>query len=117
MKEKAQCILWYYVTKSPVTVQWKIRNEYGRPLPHVKNIKVWYSKFVETGNVGDLNRSDRPCVSDETVDAVREAFQRRPGKSMHRASNELHVPHSTAVKILQKRLKLYAYKMQTVQSL
>jgi len=28
-------------------------------------------------------------VSDETVDGVREAFQRRPGKSTHRASNVL----------------------------
>jgi len=39
-------------------------------------------------------------VSDETVDAVREAFQRSPGKSMRRASYELRVSQSTVVKIL-----------------
>ena len=42
-------------------------------------------------------------MSDETVDAVREAFQRSPGKSTRRASNELRVPLSTAVKILHKQ--------------
>ena len=78
MKEKAQCVLWYHETKSPVTVQRKFRNEYGQPQSDVKSIKAWYSKFVETGSVGDLNRSGRPSVSDETVDAVREAFQRSP---------------------------------------
>ena len=57
MKEKAQCVLWHHGTKSPVTVQRKFRNEYRRPPPDVKSIKTWYSKFVETGSVGDLNRS------------------------------------------------------------
>jgi hypothetical protein len=72
---------------------------------------------VETGSVGNLNRSDRPSVSDETVEAMREACQRSPGKSTRRASNKLHVPQSTVVKILHKQLKLYAYKVQIVQSL
>ena len=48
---------------------------------------------------------------------MREAFQRSPGKSTRRASNELHLPQSTVVKILHKRLKLYACKVQIVQSL
>jgi len=41
-------------------------------------------------------------VSDETVDAVREAFRPSPDKSTHRASNELRVHQSTAVKVLYK---------------
>ena len=41
-------------------------------------------------------------MSDETVDAVREAFRRIPGKSTRRASNDLRVPQSTTVKILGK---------------
>jgi len=74
------------------SVQRKFKNEYGRPPPAVKSIKAWYSKFVETDSVGDLNRSGRPSVSDETIDAVRVALQRSPGKSTRRASNELRVP-------------------------
>ena len=68
-----------------------------------KSIKAWYSKFVQTGSVGDLNRSGRPSVSVKTVDAVREAFQRSPGKSKRRVSNKLRVPQSTVVKILSKQ--------------
>jgi len=102
MKEKAHCVLWYYKTKSPVSVQRKFRNEYGRPPPDVKSVKAWYSKFAETGSLGDLNRNGRSSVSDETVDAVHETFQCSPGKSMRCASNELHVPQSTVVKILHK---------------
>jgi len=107
INEKVQCVLWYSETKSPVTVQRKFRNEYGRPPPDGKNIKAWYSKFVETSSVGDLNRSGRPSVSDETVDAVREAFQTSPGKATLLASNELRVVYSTVstvVKILHKKL-------------
>jgi len=60
MKEKAQCVLWYHETKSPVTVQRKFRNAYGRPPPDVENIKAWYSKFVGTGIVGDLTEVAGP---------------------------------------------------------
>jgi len=44
-------------------------------------------------------------VSDETVDGVRETFQRSPGKSTRRASNWLPVPQRTVFKILRKNLK------------
>jgi len=112
MKEKAQCVLRYQETKSPVSVQRKFRNEYGRRPPDVKSLKAWYSKFVGTGSVGDLDRSGRPSVSDETVDTVREAFHRSPGKSTRRASNELRVPQSTVVHILHKYTRL----IQTVST-
>jgi len=65
------------------------KNEYGRLPAEVTSIKAWYSKFVETDSFGDLDGSDRPSVSDENVDAVREVFQRSPGKSTRSASNML----------------------------
>jgi len=71
MKENAQCVLWHHETKSPVTVQRKFINEYGQPPPDVKRIKAWYWESVETGSVGDLNRSGRPSVSDEIVHVKR----------------------------------------------
>ena len=46
MKEKAQCVLWYYVTKSRVIVQRKFRNEYVKdkvfstPVPDITNLKA-----------------------------------------------------------------------------
>jgi len=56
-------------------------SELRRPPTDVNSIKAWYSKFEETGSIGDLHTSVRPRVSHETVDAVLEAFQRSPGKS------------------------------------
>ena len=66
MEEKSQCVLWYHETKSPVTVQRKFRNEYGRPPPDVTSIKAWYSKFVETGSVGDLKRTVTEDILENT---------------------------------------------------
>jgi hypothetical protein len=56
-------------------------------------------------------------VSEDTLDAVRDASQRSPRKSARRASHELLIPQRTVVKILHKRLCLCAYKVQLVQSL
>ena len=83
------CVLWCHEPKSPLTVQRKYRNDYRRLPADVKNIKAWHSKFVENGNVGDHDRSGRPSVSAETVGAVREAFQRTPGKPTRRDSSML----------------------------
>jgi hypothetical protein len=102
MKGKAQCVFWFHETKSPLTVERNFRCEYGRPLSDVKSITGWYAKFKETGNVGNHKRTARPSVSEETVDAVRDAFQRSPWKSNCRASHELRIPQSTVVKILHK---------------
>lgn len=64
LQEKAQCVLCYHEINFPVTIRRKFRNEYGRELPDVKTIKVW------TGRVGDLERTGRPSVNEETADVV-----------------------------------------------
>jgi hypothetical protein len=56
-------------------------------------------------------------VSEEAVAAVLAVFQRSPRKSTRRASHELRVLESTVVNILQKRLRLCAYKVQLAQAL
>ena len=72
---------------------------------------------METGSILDSKRSGRPNIDKETVDAVRVAFHRSPRKSIRIASNELAIPGSTAHKVLHKRLRLHAYKLQIVQAL
>lgn len=116
-QEKAQCVLWFHETKSPISVQRTFRTSYGRSPPDVKSIKRWYEKFKETGSVEDLPRSGRPSVSEATVDRVRQSFQRSPSKSTRQASRELQIPQASVVKILHKRLRLHAYKVQIVQAL
>ena len=72
---------------------------------------------METGSILDRKRSGRPSIDEETVDAVRVAFHRSPRKSIRVASNELAIPRSTVHKVLHKRLRLHAYKLQIVQAL
>lgn len=110
-------MLWYHESKSPITVQRNFRREYGRPPPDSKSIVAWYAKFKESGSVFDLPRTGRPSVSEEKVEVVRQAFVRSPSKSTRRASSELGIPQSTVNKILNKKLRLHAYKVQILHHL
>ena len=117
IQQKAQCVLWYNELKSPTAVQRKFRNEFGQDPPHTNSIKKWFKNFMETGSILDRKRSGRPSIDEDTVDAVRVAFHRSPRKSVRVASNELAIPRSTVHKVLHKRLRLHAYKLQIVQAL
>ena len=112
IQQKAQCVLWYNELKSPTAVQRKFRNEFGQDPPHTNSIKSWFKNFMETGSILDRKRSGRPSIDEETVDVVRVAFHRSPRKSIRVASNELAIPRSTVHKVLHKRLRLHAYKLQ-----
>ena len=72
---------------------------------------------METGSILDRKKSGRPSIDEESVDAVRVAFYRSPRKSVRVASNELAIPRRTVHKVLNKRLRLHAYKSQIVQAL
>ncbi|GBM91196.1 hypothetical protein AVEN_184532-1 [Araneus ventricosus] len=117
IEQKAQCVLCFHGTKSPINVQRAFRCCYGRNPPDTKSIKRWYEKFKETGSVTDLPRSVRPSVSEATVELVRQSFHRSPTKSTRQASRELQIPQTSLVRILHKRLRLHAYKVHIVQDL
>jgi hypothetical protein len=98
-------------------VQRRYRRECGERAPGRQSIKRWLEQFQETGSVLHKKGAGRPSVDADTVDMVREVFQRSPLKSTRRASRELHVPRSTVQRILHRRLKLHACKIQIVQAL
>lgn len=116
-QERAQCVIWYAETKSPITVQRKFQRTYQRAPPDVKTIKAWFDKFLATGSVNRQPGSGKKPTSEDTIDEIREAFGRSPTKSIRRASRELQIPRSTVHKVLHKRLRLYAYKVQILQAL
>jgi hypothetical protein len=62
--------------------------------------------------VSHAGKQHKQHVTEVTVDRVRESFSRSPRKSIIRASRELGVPLSTVHKIVHKRLRLHAYKLQ-----
>ena len=117
IQQKPQCVLWYHKLKSPTAVQRKFRNEFGQDPPHTNSIKRWFKNFMETGSILDRKRLGRPSIDEEIVDAVHVAFHRSPRKSIRVVSNELAIPRSTFHKVLRKRLRLHAYKLQIVQAL
>ena len=66
---------------------------------------------METGSVLDAVRRGRPRTSAENIESVRQAFSRSPMKPIRTAARELELPFRTVHKVLQKRLRLYAYKV------
>lgn len=113
-QQKAQCVIWLIETKSVVTVQRNFRRNYGVNPPSDKTIRQWFSAFKETGSVLKQKSPGRPSVSQEKVDRIRASCLRSPKKSLTRRSLELGLPRSTVGKVLHKRLRLTAYKIQLV---
>ncbi|GBN43880.1 hypothetical protein AVEN_235910-1 [Araneus ventricosus] len=117
IEQKDQCVLWFHGTKSPINVQRAFRRCYGRNPPDTKSIKRWCEKFRGTSSVTDHRRGSRPSVSEATVELVRQSFQRSPTKSTRQALRELQIPQTSLVRILHKRVRFHAYKVQIVQDL
>ena len=72
---------------------------------------------METGTVFDARRSSLDGPSEENIEHVKQAFQRSPMKSIRTAARQLDLPHATAHKVLHKNLRLFAYKVQMLQTL
>ena len=72
---------------------------------------------METGTVFDARRSGRPRTSEENIERVRQAFQRSRMKSIRTAARQLDLPRAKVHKVLHKNLKLFAYKVQMLQTL
>lgn len=117
VRQKVQCCYWLAELKFPVSVQRKFRQEYGQDPPERHTITKWHNQLLETGSVLRKKGSGKKPVTAARIETVREAFLRSPRKSIRRASSELHIPSSTVHKIVHKRLKLKAYKIQLVQKL
>ena len=72
---------------------------------------------MEVGSVLDAMRSGRPRTYAENIKRVRQAFGRSLTKSIRTTARELELPPTTVHKVLLKRLRLYAYKVQMLQRL
>ncbi|GBM65892.1 hypothetical protein AVEN_23925-1 [Araneus ventricosus] len=114
-QEKAQTLWWFIETKSITQTQRNYRRVYQKDPPSRNSILQWKKKFLETGSVLNKKIPRRPCKSD--VERVRETFLHSPRRSVRSLARELNMPVSTVHKVLRKRLRLYAYKVQIVQAL
>ena len=75
--ERAPCVFWFEETKSATQVQRKFRTKYRKEPPNRPTIYSWHTNFVQTGcSVRHAKSPGRPCVSDATVEQLRESFVR-----------------------------------------
>lgn len=116
-QQKAFCVLQFSKTESVITVQRAYRNRFGVEPPLPKNIRRWYKQFVDTGCLCKGKSSGRPRTSEETVQQIRDKFQRSPRTSTRRAGRELGVAQTTVWRVLRRRLALRPYRLQLVQAL
>ena len=98
-QEKAQCVSWFIETKSVVQTQRNYRSKYGRDPPSRPSIRLWHKKFMKTETVFDTRRSGRPRTSEESIERVRQAFQRSPMKSIRIAARQLKLPRSAVHRV------------------
>ena len=75
------------------------------------------NQFRETGTVEKQKFTGRPRKSEEDVERVRQSCIRSPKKSIARRSVTLGIPKTTIQNVLQKRLRLHAYKIQLKQEI
>lgn len=116
-REKSFCVLEYARTSSVVTVQRRFRAQFNKEPPVYNSIKKWYETFRDEGCICIKRRPGRPGPDQETLDRVREAYQRSPQKSVKRGSLELGLSHTTMWRILRNKLRLTPYKLQLHQAL
>jgi hypothetical protein len=50
-QQRAQCVVWFSKTKSPITVQRNYRRVFEKDPPDKMTIKAWYDKFLAAGSV------------------------------------------------------------------
>ena len=116
-QEKAQCASWFIETKWDVQTQGRYRTKYGKNPPSRSSIRRWHKEFMETGSVLDAVRTGRKRISAENIKSVRQAFSGSPMKPIRTAARQLELPPTTVHKVLHKRLRLHAYKVQMLQRL
>jgi hypothetical protein len=74
-------VFWFEEMKSATQVQKKIHTQYRKKPSSRPTIYSWHKNFVETGySVLHSKSAGRPCVSDATMEQVRESVFRALSK-------------------------------------
>lgn len=74
--------------------------------------KRWYRHLKDTGNVLKRKGYGRPRVSRETVNVVRQCFERWTKQSVRSVGRDLNQPKSTVWKVL----RIWLYWIEAIQS-
>jgi hypothetical protein len=69
-------------------------------------------EFKGTGSVAKQKSSGRPGTSEENMERITESCIRSLKISIDRRSLELAIPKTATLRVIQKRLLFYAFKIQ-----
>ena len=107
-KIKSQCVLWMHETGSPTAVRRKFCTKYGRSsvAPTRKVIRIWYEKFIETGQLKGTTKRGRKPVNDAAVNALEELFKEQPETSVRQAAQNVPISKSSVQRVIKKTPKI-----------
>ena len=108
-------------SQSPTKVIREYRLKYSKnnrwKVPSRTTIRRWYTNFLETGHVMSPAKKGRKCVDQHIVERLERIFKEHPRTSIRVASQQVPVCVGTVHKIVRQQLKLFPYKIQTIQAL
>ncbi|XP_076373298.1 uncharacterized protein LOC143258180 [Tachypleus tridentatus] len=88
------------------------------PVPHHNAVRNLVDTFRETGSVDDAKRCGRPAkLSKEKKLDISDNVMQSPSKSLRMLAQQHDIGLKTAHKAVRKKLKLFPYKIMTVQEL
>lgn len=106
--------------RSVVLTQREFRRRFpGRPTPTGQTLRRFATRLAEFGTTRDIHNRGRPRSrrSAENIAAVEASVQADPRTSTRRRATQLGISRRTLQRILVKDLKMFPYKVQTVQQL
>jgi hypothetical protein len=80
-EQKAFCVLQFVKHQSVVSVQRECRRQFNREPPSPNSIRRRYQQFQTTGCLCKGISAGLPCVSEESVERIRQSFLPSPKKS------------------------------------
>lgn len=117
VSEKGKCVIIFAETKSIVTTKRRCRAMFNKNPPSANAIKKWYRQFWTTGSlIRQKRRDDINNPLDKAVQ-IQESVEENPSLSVRKRGGMLSIPKSTVHCIMQKILKLKAYKIQILHQI
>lgn len=123
-KHRAFCVRSFYENgRSYIATRRLFCSEYGlqqiRKAPSANLIKIWVTRFEETGSTFKPRAKGRPRTSrnEENVERVKHSVRKHPQMSTRKRSSTLDVSRRSLQRILNLDLKLHPFKIQVIQKL
>jgi len=114
LEQKAFCVLQFVKHESVVSVQQAFWQQFNSDPPSPNSVRHWYQQFQTTACLCKGKSAGWPCVSEESMEQVRQSFLCSPKKSVR---SELEMSSMTVWRVVWKRLNMKPYRLHLSQFL